>query len=134
MKTSLSISPADQQRLQSILDHLVPSPWPTPDQAAAIGNLLSRARKSRPSDDSGDPIGFYNRVSLVSPTDPHDSFDFRIVMPAESNPDEDRLSVLLPVALAVLGRRAGDSVSWECPRGTREMQVNRVQKSEELTV
>jgi transcription elongation GreA/GreB family factor len=55
-------------------------------------------------------------------------------MPAESAPDEDRISVLLPVALACLGRRRGDTITWECPRGNREMRIAAVEKSGELAI
>jgi regulator of nucleoside diphosphate kinase len=134
MKTPIYLSEADQQRLHSILGHLAPSPWPNNEQAAALRALLTRTGKSRASEDLGDSISFFDEVALVSPTDPRDNYDFRIVMPADSDPDEDRVSVLLPVALAVLGRRRGDTVSWECPRGTREMRVAKVVKSAELVV
>lgn len=134
MKTSFFLSEADQQRLRSILDHLAPGPWPDGEQAAALRGLLARAKKSPATENLGDYIGFLDEVALVSPADTRDNYDFRIVMPADSDPDEDCLSVLLPVAIAVLGRRAGDTVSWECPRGTRQMRVTKVVKSAELVV
>ncbi len=134
MKTPLFLSEADQQRLHSILKHLAPSPWPNAEQAEALRKLLSRSGKPHAVEDLNDHIGFLDEVFLVSPTDPRDTYDFRIVMPADSDPDEDRLSVLLPVALAVLGRRTGEIVSWECPRGIREMKVSSVVKSTEVTV
>lgn len=134
MKSSICLSDADQHRLDAILDHLVPSPWPNAEQAAVLRGLLSRARKSRAAKDPRDHVGFFDEVSLVSPVDPSDRFDFRIVMPAESDPDEGRVSVLLPISLAVLGCSAGETVSWECPRGPREMQIEKFVKSTELAV
>lgn len=134
MKTSPCISEADQQRLHSILDHLAPGPWPNAEQTAALKGLLKKSGKAHPAEDLGDYVSFLDDVSLISPTDPRDSFDFRIVMPADADLDDDSLSVLLPVAVAVLGRRTGDTVSWECPRGIREMRVANVVKSTEVAV
>lgn len=134
MKTILHLGEVDQQSLKSILRHEVPAPWPTQDQAAALRKVLSKIAKASSGSDLRDAIGLNDRVSLVSPTDPTDTFDFQIVMPAESDPDEDRVSVLLPVSLAAIGRRVGELVSWECPRGLRLMHVASVEKSGHLTV
>jgi hypothetical protein len=134
MKTQPHLSEADQQRLRSILDHLAPGPWPNGEQAAALKGLLKKSGKTQPAEDLSDYVSFFDDVSLVSPTDPRDSFDFRIVMPGDADLDDDSLSVLLPVAVAVLGRCVGESVAWEGPRGIREMQVAKVVKSAELAV
>ncbi len=134
MKTSLHLSEADQQRLHSILDHLAPGPWPNAEQAAALKGLLKKSGKAHSAEELGDHVSFLDDVSLVSPADPRDSFDFRIVMPGDADLDDDSLSVLLPVAVAVLGRRVGETVAWEGPRGIREMKVAKVVKSAELAV
>ncbi len=134
MKTILHLDEADKRSLKSILNHETPAPWPTQDQAAALRKILSKAAKATSGEESRDAIGLNDRISLVSPTDPSDTFDFQIVMPAESDLDEDRISILFPVSLAVLGRRLGEIVTWECPRGTRQMRVASVGKSSQLAV
>ena len=49
-------------------------------------------------------------------------------MPAEADLDQDLISVLTPIGLAVLGRRIGERISWETPAGTREMTITAVRK------
>ncbi|MES2474965.1 MAG: GreA/GreB family elongation factor [Verrucomicrobiota bacterium] len=133
MNSFLYLSNGDLQRLQSILDHLAPGPWPNQDQSAALREVIARAAKAR--DPEAHPcVGLLDEISLISSTDAEDRYDFSIVMPADANTDEDRLSVLQSVSLAVLGRRVGDLVSWECPRGVREMRIAKVKKFSELVV
>lgn len=78
-------------------------------------------------------MGFNDRVSLVCLADSLDSFDLQVVMPAEADLDQNRISVLLPVSLAVIGRRRGEQVSWDTPHGPREMKITGVSKLEEVT-
>jgi len=134
MKTILHLDEADQLSLKAILNHEAPAPWPTPDQAATLRKLLSKTAKISTANELCDAIGLNDRVSLVSPTDSSDTFDFQIVMPAESDLDEDRISILFPVSLAALGRRHGEIIMWECPRGIRQMRVTSVEKLDQLPV
>ncbi len=52
----------------------------------------------------------------------------RLVGPDEANPRQGLLSVASPVGRALLGRRAGETVVVERPRGATELQVVSVQQ------
>jgi len=51
---------------------------------------------------------------------------FEIVLPLDSDVDNGRISVLAPVGAALLGYRAGDSVTWPVPSGTRTLRIEAV--------
>ena len=78
--------------------------------------------------------GLGDQIALVSTTDSRDFFSFQIVTPHEANLDLDKLPVTLPISLAVLGRRVNAVVSWETPRGTREMRIVAVKKCERYAI
>jgi regulator of nucleoside diphosphate kinase len=51
---------------------------------------------------------------------------FTIVMPDDANEAEDRISVLTPFAMAVLGYRIGQEIVWDAPDGRHRLMVRRV--------
>lgn len=53
---------------------------------------------------------------------------FRLVGSPEAAPVEGRISVESPVGRALLGRRSGDVVEVETPKGVRRLEVRRVRQ------
>lgn len=51
---------------------------------------------------------------------------YTLAYPAEANIDEDRLSVLAPLGMALLGTKAGDVVDVNTPSGLRRIKVERI--------
>lgn len=72
--------------------------------------------------------GLHDTITLHSPRDPRDRFTFSIVMPREADVDADRISILTPLCLAVIGRGRGAMVEWEAPAGRREMCIHLIGK------
>jgi transcription elongation GreA/GreB family factor len=132
MNMSFYLSEADQQCLRSIVKSDTYYPKPTFEQKSAIEKILSKAAKSSINEDPQSHVGFNDRVSLVSQLDSRDYFNLRIVMPEDADADQDLISVLLPVSLALIGRRCGENVSWEGPQGKREMRIVAVTKYEKM--
>lgn len=134
MKTIFLLSAADKACLRDILNLATPGPKPKAEQKSALEKILSKSAKTADDADLVNHVGINDRVSLVSPKDSHDYFNLQIVRPAEANADEDLISVFLPVSLAILGRRNGDIVTFEGPRGPREMRIVSVAKCEEFAI
>jgi transcription elongation factor GreA len=57
-----------------------------------------------------------------------DAFDFSIVGSAESDPPNKRLSNESPLGLALIGKRKGDTVDVETPRGKVQYKIEAVNK------
>lgn len=72
--------------------------------------------------------GLGDQIALVSVRDPGDFFSLQVVLPREANVDLDRISVILPISLAVLGRPSGEVVSWDTSHGIREMRIVAIRK------
>ncbi len=51
---------------------------------------------------------------------------FRLVDQDESDPNEGRISVQSPIGRALLGRREGEIVTAQLPRGTVELEISEV--------
>lgn len=132
MKNSISLSAEDQLKLKTVYDSKADGPKPSQDQKTALKKILTKASKNNSPDAPADWVGLGDHITLVSPKDPNDNFSLRIVLPAEANPDENLISVLFPISLAVIGQRCGENVSWETPQGAREMKIDSISKASEM--
>ncbi|MCH3885022.1 GreA/GreB family elongation factor [Tenacibaculum aquimarinum] len=48
---------------------------------------------------------------------------FELVLPAENNHKESKVSLLLPMGAAILGYAKGDVILWDFPKGLQELNV-----------
>jgi len=126
---SLLLSEADALRLKNLLDDLV-IPHPNLEQRAALQAILKKSKIAKDESALESHIGFHDRITLVSPTDSRDFFNLEIVMPDAVDIDHDRITVLMPICLATLGKRCGENVSWPAHGGTREMRIISIVKQE----
>lgn len=124
------LNEADHLRLQTLLNDDTSIPRLNAENKRSLRLLLQESDLARTEADTSDRVGLYDAVTLVSPDDSRDWFKLQIVMPAEQDPDADRISILAPIARAVLGRRSGERVSWEAPAGLRRMTIATLRKAE----
>jgi transcription elongation factor GreA len=93
-----------------------------------IKRLNQRLRAARVvEDDSSDPgvVGFGSSVAVVDEASGR-ALEFTLVGPTEADLKNGRLSFESPVAQALVGARAGDTVTVETPGGDRRYLVERV--------
>ena len=50
-------------------------------------------------------------------------FEFQIVLPSHADFKRKTISVYSPMAIAIMGFRVGDVVSWEMPDGVKTMEI-----------
>ncbi|MCW1924800.1 GreA/GreB family elongation factor [Luteolibacter arcticus] len=125
---SLRLFDADgHARLRHLLD-TTDTPRPTPDQRKLLAALLEESSITRNPDELANRIAPGDRVLLVSPDDPRDWYELELVMPHDADVDADRISLLTPLGLALLGQRKGAIVAWEVPAGMREMKIESIVK------
>jgi len=132
MKPLILLHEADKLRLDSLLNHHLPPPFPSPVAHAALEDILSSAKIVRDPALVEYHVGLFDEVTLVSPSDSRDYFKLAIVMPHKADVDSDLISISMPISLAVFGKKSGDLVRWETPYGTREMRIVALKKHEQL--
>lgn len=92
---------------------------------AELEDMTKRAEVIDVARLSGDVIRFGATVTLTD-EESHKKFTYQIVGEIEADVSEGRLAVTSPVARAIIGRRKGDSVEVESPRGSRYYEIKRV--------
>ena len=117
------LTEADLSRLESLLQTRL-----TPEHHRNLLGFLTEASNTVDPAELECHVALGDRITLVSQLDSRDWYQPGIVTPDEVDLDDDLISILTPMGLAVLGRRIGDRVSWETPAGTREMTVTSVRK------
>lgn len=92
-----------------------------------IKRLTERLRAARVVEGTEDPdvVGFGSTVAVVDESSGRE-LEFTLVGPTEADLKSGRLSSESPVAQALVGARAGETVSAETPGGDRRYKVTKV--------
>lgn len=92
---------------------------------AALGNELRRAKLVSSTAIPPDVITMNSVVQLRElPGGPE--LEITLVYPKEANTAQRKISILAPVATAVLGCRVGDCIQWPVPKGTATFEVKAI--------
>jgi regulator of nucleoside diphosphate kinase len=67
-----------------------------------------------------------NSEAVVTDLGSGETLTFRLVFPRRADAAAGRISVLAPLGMAVLGRRAGEHIVWRVPGGVRHLRVDHV--------
>jgi transcription elongation factor GreA len=91
-------------------------------QITEIESLIGRAEVIDVSKLSGDTIKFGATVTVVD-IDSEDERTYQIVGEVESNVKEGRLSIISPLARAMIGKAEGDDVDFNAPGGQKSYEI-----------
>jgi transcription elongation factor GreA len=87
-----------------------------------LEDKLSRAEVIDLRNQSGSRVMFGAKVKLID-EDTDEKTDYQIVGPDEADIQSGLLSIQSPLAQAILGKEAGDSVEVTTPRGVRYFEI-----------
>lgn len=60
-------------------------------------------------------------------------FNYQLVNPNQANMREGKLSIYVPIGIALFGYRAGAEIQWEMPNGLRRFKVLEVKNTSALS-
>ncbi len=118
----LIIEKTEYKKLKSYLENAHYSNDPVFKRA--IGTFLNELKTARVVDASEIPVDvvrFNSKVTIRTPF--IDSKTYQLVPPEESNLKVDKISILSPMALALFGYAVNDSIEWQFPNGTNNIQI-----------
>ena len=91
-------------------------------RVADIEDMLSRADVIDVSALSGKSVKFGATVKLVD-EDTDEKVKYRIVGEHEANVKDGKVSITSPIARALIGKEAGDSIEVTTPKGSRAYEI-----------
>ena len=124
LSNPLTMTEFDVRRLDALFErlrlHLKPPPTLT-----LLERELERAVVVKP-DEVPPTVVTMNSEVEVTDLDTGEQRSLKVVFPALAGIEAGRISVLAPLGTALLGSRQGAHVTWQTPRGARQLRVERV--------
>lgn len=114
--TEITLSLADFNKLEALLDSLPPSDPARQEKAGSLSHALARAMPCHASEMPPDVVTLHSTITVR--LGQRESKTLTLVVPDELQAGRsDLLSVLAPVGTAVLGLTVGTPVLWPMPNG-----------------
>jgi regulator of nucleoside diphosphate kinase len=124
MNQPIIITEADAKELHSLLQRKNALDTTFAESVCRLKNELERAVIVQESELPEDVIALNSTVELEDLVD-REVQTFRLVLPEHADFSEGRISILAPVAMALLGYRVGDEIEWPVPGGTARVRVRK---------
>ena len=122
---TIHITKFDMDRLVEIIEGLRMSRKANQAALDLLERELYSAELVDPKDIPRDVITMNSRVS-VTDADSGEKMTFTLVFPSASAATENRLSILAPLGMALLGYRMGDIVEWTVPAGVKKLRIDEI--------
>ncbi len=110
-------------RLLELIDGLRSTPKAVKIDLDLLEKELYRATLVEPQNIPRDVITMNSKVS-VTDIESGEKTTYTLVFPSAANISENKLSILAPLGMALLGYRTDDIVEWRMPSGVRKLRVD----------
>ncbi|KAF0155218.1 MAG: regulator of nucleoside diphosphate kinase [Syntrophaceae bacterium] len=121
----IHITKFDMDRLTELIDGVRLSPKANQTNLDLLEKELCRGVLVDPQNIPSDVITMNSKVSITD-TDSGEKMTYTLVFPSAANIAENKLSVLAPLGMALLGYRKGDVIKWPVPSGVRKLKVDEI--------
>jgi regulator of nucleoside diphosphate kinase len=112
-------------RLTELIDGLRLSPKANQANLDLLEKELYRAVLVDPPNIPRDVITMNSKV-IITDTESGEKTTYTLVFPSAANISENKLSIMAPLGMALLGYRTGDIIEWPVPSGVRKLKVDEI--------
>jgi regulator of nucleoside diphosphate kinase len=124
-KKMIQVTQGDMERLIALLASRLKLPTRDREHLEMLAQELDRAEIVRSRDIPADTVTMHSHV-LVRDLDTGKESTYTLVFPSGADIAKGKISILAPIATALLGYREGDEIEWPTPGGRRRLNVIRV--------
>lgn len=121
----IHITKFDMDRLVELIEGLRLSPKANQANLDLLERELYRGVLVDPQNIPKDVITMNSKVS-VTDTPSGEKMTYTLVFPSAANITDNKLSILAPLGMALLGYRVGDIIEWAVPSGVRKLRVDEI--------
>ena len=122
---TIVVTESDMERLEDLINSWESAQQRDQEHLAHLKVELARAhgldRSRVPSSDV-----MMNSDVRLADIDGGQRHPYQLVFPRTANISENRISVLAPIGIALLGYREGSEVEWAVPGGVRRFRIDQV--------
>ncbi|HPL10364.1 MAG TPA: nucleoside diphosphate kinase regulator [Smithellaceae bacterium] len=122
---TIHITQFDMDRLTELIDGLRLSPKANQANLDLLEKELYRAVLVDPPNIPRDVITMNSKV-IITDTESGEKTTYTLVFPSAANISENKLSIMAPLGMALLGYRTGDIIEWPVPSGVRKLKVDKI--------
>lgn len=122
---SIYITEFDLARLEDLLDKVDTEGSRDSRHLQELEDELLRAEVVEPRQIPADVVTMNSRVALKDLATGEEMV-YELVFPADARLEENKISILAPIGTALLGYRAGDTITWKVPGGTRKIKITKI--------
>jgi regulator of nucleoside diphosphate kinase len=122
---TIYVTEVDMKRLRAVLDGLKAGGRRDRDHLARLEQELDAAEVVSSQTIPSDVVTMNCRVRVTDLTTGRERV-ITIAFPSDANADEGKVSIVAPVATALLGYRVGDVVTWTVPGGERSLRIDEI--------
>ena len=115
----------DMDRLRDLIEAVSKYRGKIKSELDALEKELDRGKIVDAKNIPADVITMNSAVQLVD-IDSQKDLVFKLVFPSDANLEENKISILAPIGIALLGHRVGDIVEWEVPARKRKLKVKKM--------
>lgn len=119
------ITSFDMDRLKNILASPAMQSGPNKEHLVALQQELDRANIVEPKDIPGDVVTMNSKFRMRD-MESGEVVEYTLVFPHEADIKQNKLSVLAPIGMGLLGYKAGDVFEWTVPSGKRVLKVEEI--------
>jgi regulator of nucleoside diphosphate kinase len=121
---SRTITKFDLRRLDALFER-IRSQVRLPPTLSVLEREVAQAVVVSPEQVPATVVTMNSEVELVD-LETEERRSLTVVFPSLANIEAGRVSVLAPLGTALIGSREGARVTWQTPRGSRQLKVERV--------
>ena len=125
IERKIHITRYDMDRLTELIDGLRLSPKANQANLDLLEKELYRAVLVDPPNIPRDVITMNSKV-IITDTESGEKTTYTLVFPSAANISENKLSIMAPLGMALLGYRTGDIIEWPVPSGVRKLKVDKI--------
>ncbi|TDG36065.1 transcription elongation factor GreAB [Pedobacter changchengzhani] len=96
-----------------------------PDEAMSLSSELSRAVVIKDDAFPKNAIRLNSKIKIVEETT-GEAMEIIIVLPQYADIKQKKISILTPIAAALIGFREGEVVKWKVPAGLKQFKITEV--------
>ncbi|QBG48216.1 nucleoside diphosphate kinase regulator [Verrucomicrobia bacterium S94] len=116
----------DHARLTKLLEeHRIQNPRADRKAFEKLGRELARAQLMTAQDIPANIITMNSQVQVFD-LELGDEYTFILSWPGEADISENRINVLAPLGMALLGSRAGQEIEWPLPEGKCRLRIDKI--------
>lgn len=115
----------DIERIQAALKEAIAQSKINPSEASALIQELRKAKAVEPKKVPATVVTM-NSIVEIFIASTGKTMTIQVVYPEHADLKQNKISILSPIAAAIIGYRVGDEVSWTVPAGQTTIRIKKL--------